>query len=93
MDKLKNRSLTPEEYSKILDQDHRKHDEMEKMYNELFSSEESKPSENGNYLEDKNPSDGDNQVEKDENLPKKKRKIEKPKDTLSKLDIEYQTVD
>jgi hypothetical protein len=86
--------LTPRKYSRLLEEDYAKykHEKMEKMYTELFTLEKSKPLENGNSSEQKNPSEGCNQ-EDDEQSPRKRRKIEKPKDTLSKLDIGYQTVD
>ena len=87
MDKLKNRSLTPEEYSKILDQDYRKHDEMEKMYNELFSSEESKPSETGNHLEDKNLSEESTKEEVSNYFMKKFNISEEVKNKMIKENI------
>jgi len=94
INKLKTRSLTPRKYSRLLKEDYAKykHEKMEKMYTELFTLEKSKPLENGNSSEQKNPSEGCNQ-EDDEQSPRKRRKIENPKDTLSKLDIGYQTVD
>jgi hypothetical protein len=55
---------------------------MQKLYDELFNTSE----------EDK--TSGENpQLEKDTQAPTIRRNIEKPRDTLSKLDIGYQTVD
>jgi len=82
IDKLKKRSLTPDEYAEFYDYDYDKHEEMQKLYDELFNtSEEGKTSEENS------------QLEKDNQTPTIRRNIEKPRDTLSKLDIRYQIVD
>jgi hypothetical protein len=74
--------LTPDEYVEFYDYDYDKHEEMQKLYDELFNpSEEKKHSEN------------DNQLEENTQSSTIRRNIEKPRDTLSKLAIGYQTVD
>ena len=82
INKLKNRSLTPDEYAEFYDYDYDKHEEMQKLYDELF-----------NLSEEKKTSENDNQLEENTQSSTIRRNIEKPRDTLSKLTIWYQTLD
>ena len=100
--KLKDRTLTQEEYltileqilpeseyTRILSEEHAetRYSNLEKLYNDLFKENEGN-SEWKTWEQDESPSESNNQLQK-----KKKVVIERPRISLSRLNVDYDIID